>query len=279
VDLDWVADYDRLRNELRLDRGYAITHVGQLTRNDGSSFAASRGVRFIESLALLFGFVRGAWAGPALLVGRDGTGSISWEHWSVRLTSPAEPRPSFFLDADPDMIRRMSPGFLAKVASDRWGEAFARAVQLYVAGNLGVPIEIGIMLAQAGLDVLAWSTFVRSGRVSATDFRKWSAGERFRRLLTPRRVPNSVPGPLAALAGPLPDVSLTADVFERIATVRNRIVHPPRGGGSLRRQPSDLITDSWRASLYFLELAILWLSGYQGDTYSRVENRRAPVPW
>ena len=76
VDLDWVADASRLEGELRADRGYAITHVGRLARKDGSPFTAARGMRFVDSLLLLFGFVGGAWAGPTLkLLWRQGVKS------------------------------------------------------------------------------------------------------------------------------------------------------------------------------------------------------------
>ena len=166
------------------------------------------------------------------------------------------------------MVGRLAPGFLAKVASDRWGLAFSQAVEFYVAGNLSVPIEVGIILAQSGLDLLAWSKFVRSGRVAPSMFEGWPARERFRRLLTPVGVPASVPARLTSLSGPITDLPATADVFDRIATVRNRIVHPPRGRSG-RKQPAELIRDTWRASLYFLELSLLSLSGYHQATSGR----------
>jgi hypothetical protein len=167
---------------------------------------------------------------------------------------------------------------MSMVFSKAWAEPFTRAVKLYVDGNVSVPIEIGILLAQAGLELMAWSTFVRSGRVAPKVFEEWHADRQLRELLTRAKVPMDVPASLVALRGPLPGLAATADAAERIAYVRNRIVHPPRNRRS-KMLPSALIQDVWRLSLHYLELAILHRAGYAGSTWSRVDEAVVPVPW
>jgi hypothetical protein len=276
--LDWRPSYGQLKEELRIDRGYALTHVGRVSRTSGAAFTPGRAIRHIDALWHFFGFVRGAWSGPALLIGRDRSGNVVWEQWSIRRVSSAEHRPSLFDHRDPDVLTRLSPGFLSRAGSEAWGEPFNRAVKLYVDGNVSIPIEVGIILAQAGLELLAWSTFVRSGRVAPGAFKDWSAARQFRELLTRARVPMTVPGRLLALGDSLPTLGTAADAADRVAYVRNRIVHPPRNrrAGSL---PSELIIDAWRLSLHYLELAILHRARYSGSIWSRVEDAVVPVPW
>ena len=50
---------DRYR-ELKATGGYACTHVGQLTRTDGSAFSVEEGKEILESLRLFLWFARGA---------------------------------------------------------------------------------------------------------------------------------------------------------------------------------------------------------------------------
>jgi hypothetical protein len=94
--LDWVPDYSSLKEQLRADEGYALTHVGRLRRADGAFFTSRRAAVFVESLCRFFGFVRGAWSGPVLLSGRDHADRTVWEEWSARLSSPNEYHESFF---------------------------------------------------------------------------------------------------------------------------------------------------------------------------------------
>jgi hypothetical protein len=68
VDVHWVQEFSRLKSELRADRGYALTHNARLQRSDGTTFTPSQALRFLSDLHRFFAFVKGGWAGPALVV-------------------------------------------------------------------------------------------------------------------------------------------------------------------------------------------------------------------
>jgi hypothetical protein len=141
------------------------------------------------------------------------------------------------------------------------------------------PIEIGIILAQSGLGLLSWSTFVRTGLVSAKTFTYgWKAHGQIRKLLHRARIPTAVPTTTSHLRGSFGGLPPTADAPERLAYVRNRIVHPPREK-AMTSQPSPLLIEAWRLSLHYLELSLLRMSRYQGSTWSRVHGDVRPVPW
>jgi len=277
VDMDQSPDDSRLRQELRVGYGHALTHVGRLRRQDGSTFSVGRGLRCTEALHSFLGFVRGGWCGPALLSGLDGDDRVVWQQWSVRLVSPAQPRPSIFMASDPELLARLAPGFMARLNGPAWGETYRRAVALFVAANRGVPIEIGIILAQSALELLAWSTFVRSGRMTPAAFKDWSAADQIRSLLDRAHISRSVPPSLVALAS-LSGASAPGDGPERVAYVRNRIVHPPRNT-SLRKLSSPELVDAWRLMLYYAELILLKLARYKGQIHSRIDDHPTLVPW
>jgi hypothetical protein len=177
------------------------------------------------------------------------------------------------------MIGRIAPGFFARLGQGGWREPFRRAVQFYVNGNLGVPIEIGVILAQSGLELLAWSTFVPNGSISPKEFEKqWPADRQLRRLLQLASVPTAVPAQLANLARDLPGLNASDDAPTRVSWVRNKIVHPPRNRAFYAHEAA-LITDTWRLSLTYLELSLLFLCGYSGDYQSRIDGGVAAVPW
>lgn len=277
VDLDQAPHESALRSELRSTHGYALTHVGRLRRQDGRSFRAAEALRCIGALHYLFGFVRGGWCGPALMVGQDDRDDVVWQHWSVMLVDSGKHRPSIFIGLDPGVLARLAPGFMKRVTGPAWGESYRRAVAFYVAANRGVPIEIGITLAQSALELLAWSTFVRSGRVTPADFERWPAARRLRELLSRARIPLTTPPTLAALAS-LSGVGAPGDGPERVAYVRNRIVHPPRNR-TLRKLSSAELVDAWRLMLYYADVVVLRLARYSGEIRSRIDDKPSVVRW
>jgi hypothetical protein len=174
----------------------------------------------------------------------------------------------------------LAPGFLAKAESPIWGESFVRASEFYVAGNMASPIEIGIILAQSGLELLAWSTFVRTGLVSPKDFTyKWKAHGQIANLLRRFGIPTAIPSSSSHLGGTIPGYTGGAEGPERFAYVRNRIVHPPKGHASTGTQEGPLLIEAWRLGLHYLELCLLHLARYHGTIRSRVHRDERPVPW
>jgi hypothetical protein len=278
VVLDQVPNYTELKRQLRADRGFAVTHVGRVSRTDRTPVSARRALALMTHLHWFLAFVRGGWVGPALLIGNDTAGRTRWQHWSVLRVTPAASRHSWFDGEDPDAMARLAPGFMQRLESRTWGDPFARAIGFYVDGNQAVPIDIGIILAQAGLELLAWSVLVRSGRVAPSAYKRMSADESLRRLLRPTNMPMVTPPNLGALAGPLPGLGASSDVAERVAYVRNKIVHPPRNR-RMAALPPQLIRETWLMSLHMLELALLHLAGFRGQMQSRVSGRRVAVPW
>jgi hypothetical protein len=58
--------------------GFLITAVGQLSREDGSTFSGRSAVDALYLVGDFLSFAAGAWSDPGLLVGCDASGAVVW---------------------------------------------------------------------------------------------------------------------------------------------------------------------------------------------------------
>jgi hypothetical protein len=141
------------------------------------------------------------------------------------------------------------------------------AVALLMDASAEVNTESRIVLAQAGLERLAWQRLVREKRWSRRRFDAASAEEKIRGLLTVSRVPTPLPATLAPLAS-TPGLGSPADGPAFTVRVRNKTTHPPRSGAPFF--PSSVVTGAWLLSLEYLQLSLLAWLGYGGSVLSPV---------
>jgi hypothetical protein len=88
IQLQAMMDTDKTVEALSRSGGYGITHIAELTRADGQTFAADEAENVLQKVYLFLSFARGAWAPVVLNVGFDTTGKRVYENWvcgSVRL--------------------------------------------------------------------------------------------------------------------------------------------------------------------------------------------------
>jgi hypothetical protein len=85
---------DKLIESLKSKGGYAITHMGQVEREDGSAFSSEMLSRLLSALHQFLSFAFGRWAGVALAIGVDAQGNRCHEEWGPRLTADGQWRGS-----------------------------------------------------------------------------------------------------------------------------------------------------------------------------------------
>lgn len=279
VTLDNLAETKDLRAQLRLDGGYGITHVGLLRRANGDPFTARSLARARDELGLALSFARGGWSHPTLLVGKDRKGTTIWERWDDLVQSPFVYRHSWMDATAPGSLPALVPGFIARCRYGVWREPMRRATVLYVDANQQSRVEVGIVLAQVALELLAWALLVLDQQlVSRHDFdQNMDAAGRIRKLLAELGIPVGVPAPLTAL-GALAGPASPGDGPQRIAFVRNRIIHPPKRIPAAWPDLAPAVEANY-LGLEFLELALLKLSDYRGKYWSRCAGATKPVPW
>jgi hypothetical protein len=161
-------------------------------------------------------------------------------------------------------------------------------VHWYIEANTNAGgIEGGIVLVQTALELLSWVYLVEDETnkiMSANKFNKISAEERIVSLLHELSIPTELPNELLSLASAA--TSLQADDgVGALVSLRNAIVHPKK---SKRRNVTEVGVsariEALTVGLWYLELALLRLIGYNGVYWSRLrsgnnEQIRDTVPW
>lgn len=288
--IDEVPNAENLRKALREEGGYALTQRGSLKRVDGASFSIADGADLLSSLFYFLSFARGNWCGPVLPVAYRAADQV-WSQWEPpRIRSWRAVR-SWFPRDEPSVGRDLQggfPGYLRLWNDPLWNEPLKNVLHWYVEANTNAGgIEGGIILVQSALELLGWICLVEdpAGRTfSSSRFDSLSASERINHLLTLHSVPSSIPNELNALASAASALGTTdgPDVFVKL---RNSLVHPKKS----KRQKLAGVSDRARfealsLGLWYLELVLLKVFGYEGLYYSRLrsgtnEAVRSLVPW
>jgi hypothetical protein len=246
-------------------------------------------VDVVAGLSQYFSFVAGINTGVVLPRGMGFNGRRVWERWTAPVTEPWPGRISCF----PESIvenKKVRPPNLAPVfkrfvddwRDPDWRELLRYGVGWYLTINPHHNSETRITLAQAGLELAAWTHFVPN-RMSKTGFEKLPAADRLRLLLTEANVPLEVPAGLSALEAYAPTTQDGKqpwdDGLQALVEIRNLLVHPTK---KLRAPdiPADVVRDAAEMAVWYLQLALMFLLGYRDNYISRVEGwRQRPVPW
>ena len=309
IDVERRQEFSDAMMHMEDNRGYAITHNCRLWREGDNGVRANFTVReaepVLEAVTLYLSFVRGGMVGMALPVGYSG-GTSAVEKWHVSAVDPGryphphstrplggwyplyrppgyeQPHPaawlaplyeqfaSRFLNADPK-IRRFWQGVLRTLTY-----TYTDAERL--------DVNRAIVPAWTALETLGWSVLVvQEGWLTADGhpdrgrggYEKLTAAERLRLLLKWAGLPNEVPGSLQKLRAKANDNDQwnSANV---IAWTRNRVVHPDK-----HDQLTDgLSAEAWLLAMWFTELMILKVLGYDGYFRNRLSDEAVErVPW
>ncbi|MGD0863392.1 MAG: hypothetical protein ABSA21_11635 [Candidatus Limnocylindrales bacterium] len=276
--IDACPHVGQLVDGLNATGGYAITHVGVLEREDGALFRPRQAADPLDRIGNLLSFASGAWAIPQLYVGVAADGRQVFRECGARPVGRWGGHSRWFNDLDVESLERAFVGFDRLWAKGVWREPLKLLIYLYVNANAGPP-DIGLVLAQAALEQMAWHLLVNDRKVvSADGFGKLPAADQLRLLVSSCGIPLDTPSSLQDLAAMRTQGRQVTDGPDRIARLRNDFVHPPSGGSSARTH--GRIVDAWRLSLWYLELALLSLMGQSGTYRSRLNSGEvSSLPW
>jgi hypothetical protein len=288
VTIDQLENYSNLRDILKRQSGYAVTHVGRLERVDGQPFPKIGADDLWQLLFYFFSFTRGFYSAPILPVGLDNNGHRVWEEWRDWMTTPFTNVYSWFEGLRAEALADAFPGFVRRYQNADWAEVVRTAIDWYVVSNLCTAhIEGSLILTQTALELLAWAILVEEhNRFPRAQFDNpaMNARERITKLLNHCGIPTSVPAHLAALNA-LAAARAWTDGPQAIVCLRNSIVHPEiRNRRRLTNAPPEVRSDAWRLGLWYLELVLLHWFGYIGEYVSRLQPGGQPsqperVPW
>jgi hypothetical protein len=279
ITLDGIEESKRIFDELKDIGGFAITHVGKLERLDGKKFAAKTSEKVFDALFRYLSFCRGAWVAPILAVGFDENGDRVWEKWRGWKMERWKNVHNWFNDHSEEGLSKGFAGFYRLWQDEKWKEPLLLSNHWYVEANMSAGgVEGSIILAQSAFELLGWTHFVEEKMaLSEKGYEGLSAMDKIRLLLSISGIPSIIPSSLSKLtAAAKAKENQWKDGPQAITEVRNALVH---SNPTKRRKVFDehhaLVHESWRLSLWYLELILLKTFNYEG----KYSNRTAPTRW
>jgi hypothetical protein len=280
--MDEVPNHEALKEGLREAGGYAITHVCRIERSDGSDFDAKAAVEVVSALRYFLSFCLGRWVGIALTASFDQDGQLFREEWTLRTATSWRYVSSCFSSDHIEMLSPLFEGFLKRFAEPLWKDALTRSLWWYISSNTqSGGIDGGVILSQVALELLAWVVFVEKGHIiSQKAFDDLPTADKLRLLLDKMGVTLDVPPWLKDLTAFETGKKVPYAPF-KFVEIRNALVHP-KNRSSVDKAP-DAMVDAWELSLWYIELAILFICEYRGQYVNRniapFAGHIEPVPW
>jgi hypothetical protein len=254
------------------DEQFVLTHVAEVRRIGDEEFDSAAAAKMLFGWQLAMSFALGRWVAPALPVGLDRQGRRVWEQWAPWRCDTIRGYQSWWDTHTSDDLAQFLDAFLqAYLEPDQHPVVRHVAMHVITANHSGTTAEGKVMLAQAGLEYLAWVTLVLSGRMSPDAYRSMTAAQRLRLLLEEAGIPLSVPADLDGLSQLANQGRV--DGPDTTAWVRNRLVHPKDADEPYRIE--GLVWQTTQLLLEYGELLLLHRLGYSG----RFMRRYPPQSW
>jgi hypothetical protein len=258
-----VSNLKALTDDLKINGGYAITHVGIVEQKYKRSITIDEAKNILQALSWYFSFCRGFFVGSLLPVGFSRQNKPSFKRWHKGLLDSWQVVFSWFDHHHGQLIADVFPGFLKRWQDEIWRDSIETAIYWYIRSNTSEGgIDGSIILAQAALELLAWTLLVDDKKkVSYVEFNKMPAAKKITLLLSECSIPLEMPSTLSELNGLKKRFGW--DGPKAFTEIRNFLVHP--GDKRKRLAGKKLpLAEVWQLGLWYIELVLLYLFGHVG---------------
>ena len=285
VIIDQVDQYLERVKMVKASGGFIVGHAGGIEKKNGSQITLPEAEDILSSLHFFLSFCRGRWCGPMFSSGTSGNNTIWQQLGSWRIASWKDVS-SWFPCFETGDVKKAWDGFSHLWDRPEWQYPLRIAVHWFVEANSGAGASEGsIVLTQTALELLAWTFLVEDRHLFSTGkFDSLSGADKIRQLLCHLGIPDQIPPQLKNLRAEA--VSLKASDGPAVfVAIRNGIVHPKKAKRDAIAKMLPLAR--WEArqlGLWYLELAILRLSSYDGVYHNRLKTGhmsqiKEKVPW
>ena len=258
---------------------YLPTHFCMVSRKDRSCFTAAAAGDLLDTVHEAFSFAAGRWISPVLVRGFGSDSTCCWEQWGTRLTQPnLGPVETWFDSHHGQAVGEALRGMYQFRGDSARVRVLHSAMYWYLrSSGHAAGVDGGIILLQSALELLSWHVFVTDRRaLSADGFVRLPAEDQIRLLVESCGIPPGIPPGLEELLAAAKG-SNWHDGPKALASLRNSLVHP--------RNPRPLpYYDAFRLAAWYVELAILRITGFVGLYSNRTKAQRwvgdvESVPW
>jgi hypothetical protein len=254
VRFDARLDLPRLEKDLSVLGGYAVTHVGELTRPTGHSFEADDAVEFLDSLYWFLSFVRGSWTAAIMCVGETVEGT-TWRYFRPANVEPWNGHHSWCDHKSWPLAAKAFHEYGRLWKDPLWNQALKVVIGFYLSANRPRPMQTAIASAQSGLELLGWLRLVETGEVEEEEWTSlaYSGARKLRGVLSLAQIDPTIPHEYRNLARLDPSWE---DGPAVVAGVRNQLVHPRMRNGRIGPTTTTLLQTRMLSTRY-LEDCIL----------------------
>jgi hypothetical protein len=265
---------------LRKEGGYQLTHVGGLEKIDSTTFSGEQANECLKAIRYFLSFTKGCWCEPICAVGFDASGNHVWESWASPNESWHEPL-SWFDSHNALQLSELFKLFMIRWNNEGWCNALREIIYWYQnANHSSRGIEAGIILTQAAIERLSYEYSVNDkGLLSGKGFKDLRASDKFRLLFSSLKIPLSIPDETTIMKK-LAEENNWLDAPHALPEIRNSLVHPEH---KKRGQLNTAHHEAWNLGLWYLEMGVLAICGYQGTYGNRLKQRWKGqvenVPW
>jgi hypothetical protein len=240
-----------------------------------------------EDMFLLRYFLSFAWGrqvGFALTQGFSQRGELTYAAPGIThvdpQTNPIARQPHWFSPSNAEVLAQILPGFWSRMADPYWKDPVDWAIYWWLSANSATQVsETSILASQAGLEAVAPAVLQHYCGLTAreaNDLRR-PAAEKIRIMLAALRIPRPIPGNLDELRA-VASSRRWEDGPMALTKVRNALAHPSKG------DTAGLAYEASQLGMWYLELVLLFLMGYEGNVFNRTVFRGAwfeqdAVPW
>lgn len=264
---------------IKQEGGSFLTHVMRLERLDGAPFSGEEAQKCRHMLSCFLSFVKGGQCWPVCEVGLDISGAETWKSFAAPHLN--DPPPSWFSTSRGRQAEALFPLFANNWhQSSAWVACLKHAVHWYTQANTkgrALNIDSAIIFIQAALERLAHHYVVVDRKMlSSAGFKSLKpTSEKLRMLFfclgIPIEITKNTPKVLAVKPG-------WKDAPHALTEIRNSLVHPDS-----KSITSDCYFDAWKLGLWYLELSILGVCGYNETYLNRLTAKYSyemeEVPW
>ena len=264
-----VSNLPVLERTLWASSGYAVTHRGNVEREDGQVFSAEDAEFFLDCAEKFLSFVSSSSCAVTRVVGLSADNSEAWKRWGSRRVTPWGRHRSWadvtVRDALPDLFGLFFQNYSTGKAE------LDKALGWYVHSNETEALDVSIILNQAVLELLTYLTIGR---------RLGNTGEWMTNNLRGQGIDPAIPSSCRGLTGLAKQHSWKHGPHA-LVEIRNSMVHP---NAILQSISIDAYHEAKQLGLWYTELLLLRKFDYNGVYAPRLVPVQRPgatelVPW
>ncbi|MEM7087806.1 MAG: hypothetical protein AAF489_16610 [Bacteroidota bacterium] len=285
--LDKSPDYIKRREKLYDEGGYFLFYAGSLAKREGNlNLTESRELFFCFDIFLTF--LQGQRAKTVFHSGLF-EDERAWTDYSNYRIQSFKSTFSWTLYHSSDGLSDLFNNFYSLWKGSSQGKDFLiSVVHWYIeANNNSGYTEGSIILSQVALELLYnWLVVEKYGLLHGKDAASISASNKIRLLLSKLDISTKVPHDFIHLKRFVDSEADLTDAPDCITTIRNALVHSQiEKREKILKISLDIKLEALQVSLWYIELSLLYILGYEGKYSNRCIKKPFPmdremlVPW